>query len=191
MQKLPCLLFVIIFTHFSSFAQKGKKEPKEKVPVYNYVIDDPMDVFGRQPVKAPIVKYSLVPEFYRPYRNEKDTVLDVECYDAANKIIKPDTITTASSLRYLSVVKTYPDPVNTYKDDHGVKRPLPVQQIIRRYDKVGADKWFSVDYTTNKSMTLQEFSNEIVRVDTITVIDPITSDETTHYRRYYKVSAVK
>jgi len=186
------LLIVLLVVNCAAWAQKKRKKEEEKVPVYNYVIDDPMDQFGRQPVPAVVKTTALVPEFYG-YGGQRfnDTVIRYECYDAHNNIILPDTLKDYQQLRYVSVLKRYNDPVNKYRDANGAMQPLPVEKIIRRYDKTGIDKWFYVDYTTNKSATLQEFPQEIVHRDTVTVIDPVTNTEHQTFYNEYKVAPVK
>ncbi len=189
-------LFVLLLlsTCVQTFAQKGKtkKEPKEKVPVYNYVIDDPMDAFGRQPVPPDVVTTILVPAFYSPLETRNgDTTQKYECYDAANNIMKPDTIHDYSLIRYVSLIQRYTDPLHTYKDANGKLQPLPTEKIIYRYDKTGKDKWFSVNYATNKSEILQEFPNEITRADTTTIINPTTGVALITVYKYYRVSSLK
>jgi hypothetical protein len=190
-QKVLCVLLQLAIS-FSASAQKGKKKPPEKVPVFNYVIDDPMDVFGRQPVPADVVQEVLLPEFCsRGDKRIKDTVLVYECYNAANNLINPDTLYEYSLLRYVSVTQSYPDPVQTYKAADGTLKPLPVQKIIYRYDKTGNDKWFSVNYITNKSAQLREYTSDIVRRDSITVQDPIKGNYLITVYKYYKVSPIQ
>ncbi|MCF8448709.1 MAG: hypothetical protein K9G49_02460 [Taibaiella sp.] len=189
-------VLLLLAVSVSATAQKGKtkpkEKPKEKVPVFNYVIDDPMDVFGRQPVPADIVQEVLLPEFCsRGDKPIKDTVLVYECYNAANSLLNPDTLYDYSLLRYVSVTQSYPDPVQIYKAADGTIKPLPVQKIIYRYDKTGNDKWFSVNYITNKSAQLREYTSDIVRRDSITVQDPIKGNYLITVYKYFRVSPMQ
>lgn len=194
-RKVLCVLLLLAVS-VSATAQKGKtklkEKPQEKVPVFNYVIDDPMDVFGRQPVPADVVKEVLLPEFCsRGDKRTKDTVLVYECYNAANNLINPDTLFDYNLLRYVSVTQSYPDPVETYKAADGTLKPLPVQKIIYRYDKTGNDKWFSVNYITNKSAQLREHVSDIVHRDSITVQDPIKGNYLITVYKYYRLSPMQ
>lgn len=194
MKRTLLILLVALAVYTPSLAQKGKdkKKEEEKVPVYNYVIDDPMDVFGRQPVPENVVKNVLLPEFYtRGEKHINDTVLKYECYDATNQIILPDTLTDYKTLRYLSLIKTYPDPIQKYKDANGTLQPLPIQKIVYRYDKVGSDKWLTVDYANNKQATFQEHTTNIVRTDTASISMLPAGNYTITICKYYKVSSTK
>jgi hypothetical protein len=182
-------LSVSILSPDAVMAQKKRKKKaknEEKVPVFNYVIDDPMDVFGRQPPPVVNNRSVLLPEFCAGARMVKDTVYRYECYDAGNNLISTDALTDPSGLRYVSLLRSYPDPEHTYKDAAGKPQPLPVSKIINRYDRTGGDKWLSVNYLTNKTTTLQEHLTEIVKTDTVK-----STDGSTLLRNYYKVTPVK
>ncbi len=192
MVKTHGVLLLLVISFLSASAQKGKKKEKEKVPVYNYVIDDPMDVFGRQPAPQNITNTVLVPEFYfAGDRHSGDTVIRQLCYNAANDLIRLDTLKDYHLLRYISTLQYYTEKDHTYRDAEGKLQPLPVEKIVYRYDKTGSDKWFSVDYATHKSTTLQEFINDIVKVDTVNATDPAMGNIITTIYRHYKVSPVK
>ncbi len=185
------LLLIIIGMHTQAWAQKGKKGSKEKVPVFNYVIDDPMDKFGREPVPPDVVHTVLMPDFYK--RGEQvagDTVLKYECFDAANEPIDPDTMRDHTHLRYVSLIQRYTNAGHTYKDQSGKSLPLPTEKIIYRYDKTGVDKWFSINYANNKPAVLQEFASEIVRSDSSRKIDPARGNYIITVYNYYKVVRV-
>ncbi|GAA4466203.1 hypothetical protein GCM10023093_19920 [Nemorincola caseinilytica] len=184
-----CICFALL-AGLPALAQKGKKHSKkeeEKIPVYNYVIDDPMDAFGRQPQpqQAPTRTVTL-PEFCMHGGTVADTMYWYEHYDAAHKIINPDTLTDHTLLRYVSLMESYTDREHTYKDASGKLQPLPVSKIIYRYDRLGADKWLSVNYKTNKTFKLQDHVNDIVRRDTIR-----STDGSSVIRAYYRVSQLQ
>ena len=117
--------------------------------MYNYVIDDPMDVFGRAPDTVRETRY--FPEFFSalPYK-AKDTTYKCECYDARDSIMSMTSIKDINDVRFISLFKSYNDDKHTYTDASGKLQPLPVSSIIRRYDRTGKNKWLSVDYATNK-----------------------------------------
>jgi hypothetical protein len=169
----------------------AKKEEEEKIPVFNYIINDPMDVFGRNP-EPDYIASLLFPEFYsyKPIR-KKDTVYQYLCYDMRDSLINVDTLHSIYEVRYISVFQQYTDNLHTYKDAQGVEKPLPVSKIIYRYDKVGNDKWMSIDYSTNKYTKLKEDMGEIVRSDTVTVTHPVTGVKQPRINRYYKVKKSK
>jgi hypothetical protein len=193
MAKTRTIFLVLMAISLTAVAQKKKKkEAEEKIPVYNYVIDDPMDVFGRQAVPAEVSNTVLVPEFFSAREwHSGDTLLKMLCYNAANELIRMDTITDYRRLRYVSLMQYYTEQGHTYKDAEGKIQPLPVEKIIYRYDKTGNDKWFSVDYASRKSSSLQEFVNEIVKTDTVKATDPVLGNAVTTIYRHYKVSQVK
>jgi hypothetical protein len=96
-----------------------------------------------------------------------------------------------SEIRFISLFKSFDDPVHTYVDN-GVKKPLPVSSITRRYDRVGDDKWISVDYSSNKYSELKEYRNQVVRSDSIMITDPVShKKELFAIYSYYKVDVVK
>lgn len=180
--SLPLVLFVACIT---ANAQNDKKEKEEKIPVFNYVIDDPMDVFDKQPVLQIAVKTVMVPDFY--FRNEKvvkDTVYKYECYNAAHEAVSLDSLDDYKLLRFLSLVKTYPDPVHKYKNAEGKDQKLPIQRILNRYDKVGADKWLFIDYINHIQKTLKENVGDIVREDTLGLHQGASGSTITVYKYY-------
>jgi len=185
--KIKLLLIIVILAnaiHLS--AQENKKDAKTQV--YTYVIDDPMDRFSQ--VVDTTVQLKYFPEFYSPTpRKHKDTTFTFECYDARDSILH--RIKENSEIRFISLFRSYNDPVHTYKDANGVKKPLPISSIIRRYDRVGDDKWISVDYTTNKFTELKEYRNLVIRSDSLIVVHPITNQQMVTIYSFYKVEVVK
>ena len=179
---------ICAFFTLSTFAQDKKKDTK--VPVYNYSLNDPMETFN--PLMGVEKTYRYYPEFYS-YSSYKiaDTTFQFECYDSRDSVINPLAIKDIGDVRFISLFKGYLDPVQTYKDYDGTRKPLPVSSIIRRYDRVGNDKWMSIAYATNKYTELKESRTYIVRTDTMLVTDPISNKETATINCYYKVAPVK
>ncbi len=126
----------------------------------------------------------LVPSFYKPTPEKmKDTVVRFECYDKQFKVINP--VADFDQVYYFSLLKTYTDSTNSYRDAVGKKQFLPVTKIIKRYDRIGVDKWMNISYPGNKYTELLADKNTIVKTDTI-------SEQTaTHIYRYYKVAPLK
>jgi hypothetical protein len=188
-------IFIIAIIIISSipgsqtFAQ-NKKEKKakeeEKIPVYNYVIDDPMDAFGRTPAPQSTL---LFPDFYsyNPIR-KGDTLFRYLCYDRRDSLINVDTLQNIDLVRYISLFISYTDHDHNYKDAQGQILPLPVSKIIRRYDKLGTDKWMSIDYANNKYIELNENKSDITRTETVNIVHPITHTPFTRTHNYYRVS---
>src|ERR1043165_911692 len=107
--KILLLLAVVLGMHYPTLAQKkkDKKKEEEKVPVYNYVIDDPMDVFGRQPVPPDSTFVILMPDFFQLgfFESQRgDTVIKHVAYNAKNEVILEDTLSNYQLLRYLSYI---------------------------------------------------------------------------------------
>jgi len=121
----------------------------------------------------------------------KDTLITYACFNKDGDLLDKDTITTPSSIDYVSVIKKYSDPLHTYTDNDGSKKPIPTEKIFLRYDRLGSNKWMFINYASYKPVTLQEFPNEIVKTDAKTVIDPATREETQITYKRYKVAPVK
>lgn len=179
------LTVMMIGMHINAAAQskKGKKEQPEKVHIFNYVIDDPLDVYGRQPAPAITDKTVLLPEFCAYAGQLKDTIYRYEFYNAAHELIYADTLKDHKQLRFVSLLEGYTDHQHTYKDAAGKIQPLPVSRIIQRYDRISDDSWLHVNYKLNKTLRMQEYVNEIVKTDTVR-----STDGSTTFRRYYRVT---
>jgi len=178
-----CLLTTLI-------ASAQDKDKKEKIPVFSYSTDDPMEAYNR--INQSSTVYIYVPEFYSSSPAKvMDTTYKFECYDSRDSILLPTQIKDAKDVRFISEFKSYTDKDHTYTDADGSKKPLPVSSIIRRYDRVGEDKWMSIDYTTNQYTQLKETSSYIVRTDTIMITDPVTNKEETLIYCYYKIEKAK
>ncbi len=183
-KALPVI--AILLSSTPAFAQNNQQDAKPAV--YNYVIDDPMDHFST--VVDTTVQLKYFPEFYSPTpRKHKDTTFTFECYDARDSILH--RVKENSQIRFISLFKSYKDPIHTYTDDKGIKKPLPVSSIVKRYDRVGDDKWLTVDYSNNKVSELKEYRNQIVGSDSVIVVDPTTSKNLVTIYSYYKVEKVK
>lgn len=76
-------------------------------------------------------------------------------------------------VKYYSLFKEYIDSFNTYKDDDGTKKFLPVSYIVRRYDRLGSTRWMSIQYPGNKYGELKDNRDTIVRTDTVAENDSI------------------
>ncbi len=138
---------------------------------------------GYSQQKADTALY-LVPAFYTPVPEKiRDTILRFECYDKQFKVINP--VADFEQVHYFSVLKSYTDSTNTYKDAAGKKQYLPVTKIIKRYDRIGPDKWMSVAYPSNKYTELLADKNTIVKTDTL------TSNNAISVYRFYKVEPLK
>lgn len=182
------ILFATALLLGNAITVKGQDDKKEKVPVFNYTIDDPMDAFGKKPITETVVYPVAFPEFFsfKP-RVVKDTTYTYECYTIYNDPVFLDSLKDIEGVRYISVIKTYADPANIYVDAKGNKKPLPIKTIINRYDKIGSNRWLSVDYISNKQTYLAEFKNYTSRTDTTTSTDPTTGVTTNVIHKYYKV----
>ena len=183
-----CLLAATATMPFGAHAQnkKNKKKPEEKVHVFNYVIDDPMDVYGRQPMPAVTDKTVLLPEFCAYAGQVRDTIYRYEFHNAAHQLILIDTLSEYKLLRFVSLLEGYTDHEHTYKDAAGKLQPLPVSRIIKRYDRISDDTWLYVNYKTNKTLRLQDYIHDIVRTDTVH-----STDGSTTVRKYYRVTEAK
>jgi len=179
-------LFFILLTGTATLCAQDKKE--EKVQVYSFDVGGGMDAFSQ--VTDTSVRLLYFPEFYAPRPSmHNDTTFTYECYDSRDSILH--RVKENSEIRFISLFKSYTDPVHSYKDDNGVKKPLPVSSIVHRYDRVGDDKWISVDYATNKYIELREYRNQVVRSDSIITMDPVTHKQLVAIYSYYKVEEIK
>ncbi len=135
--------------------------------------------------EAMTVASFLVPEFYfRGTQQVSDTTLEFLCYDNRDSLIP--FVTDYDSVHYYSLYKKFIDSAHTYMDN-GVKKPLPVSTIIKRYDHMANNKWMSIEYPSNKFTDLRGFKDVIVRSDSTVVVDPIAGNEVLQVFNYYKV----
>jgi hypothetical protein len=130
--------------------------------------------------------YYTVPEFYFHWpQRSRDTIFEFECYDDRDSIIPQ--VSNYDSVHYYSLLKKFIDSTHTYRDNDGSQKPLPVSLIVKRYDAKGKDKWICIEYPQNRFTDLKGFRDNIVRVDTEAVVDPISGAELLNIYRHYKV----
>ncbi len=186
------ILMALSLAHLLAQDKKKKKgKDKEPVPVYNYVVDDPMDAFGPKGDATDAVRYFIFPEFYTHWPVEKnDTIYKYDCFDINHNPIIADTLHDVNDIQYISLVKTHNDYLRTYIDAEGKPRPFPVSQTLYKYERTGTDTWKSLDMIHNYSSTLQEHKDKIVRRDTTFVVNRITGNKQTTIRQYYKVTEI-
>jgi hypothetical protein len=128
----------------------------------------------------------FVPEFYYHLaRSDKDTTFEFFCYDNRDSLI-PVT-GDYDSVHYYSLYKTYPDPIHKFMDKDGTEKPMPIATIIKRYDRIGKDRWMSVEYPGNKYGELKEFKDVVVQVDTEMGTDAISGHVMMEIFSHYKV----
>jgi hypothetical protein len=195
MKNITTLVTILLLAGNTVLAQTNKQSQgwddndTEKPVRFNYVVDDPMDAFGpgkTPPEQRKVITVYTVPEFYFPSpRKVKDTTFTFLCYDSRDTLIKE--VSNFDLVHYYSLFKEYNDPVHTY-NDNGIKKPLPISSIVKRYDQIAKDKWMSVEYPRNKYTELKGFRNTIVKTDTLGVIDPATGAGIYHIYKYYKVT---
>lgn len=168
-----------------------KKDDQEKTPVFNYVIDDPMDAFGPKGEAVDTNRFFLFPEFYSYWPvTINDTVLKYECYDAMHLPLNMDTLRNLSDLHYVSFIKFYTDYLQTGIDQEGKPQPLKIANILYKYERTGSDTWTALDNINHYTTTLQEQTKNIVRADTSIITNKLTGGKQLTIRRYYKVVEV-
>lgn len=121
----------------------------------------------------------------------KDTLITYACFNKDGDLLDKDTITTPSSIDYVSVIKKYSDPKHTYTDKDGSEKPIPTEKIFMRYDRLGSNKWMFINYASYKPVTLQEFPEMTTKADTIEIVDPVTMEESRVIYKFYKVATTK
>jgi hypothetical protein len=167
--------------------QARKKKAAAKTNVV--IISDATDTLGSSP-DGP--RYFMFPQFYSYWPITKgDTIIKYLCYDKDDNGINVDTLHNIDDVQHISFVKVYTNYLHTYIDPEGKPRPSLASKIIYRYDKTGDDSWTSTDYGSNYISELKEHKNEIVRTDTTTVVNPITSTKQLTIRKYYKIEELK
>jgi len=165
------------------------QDEKGKVPVFNYVIDDPMDKFGSQKDSVSIVRYFLYPRFftYWPIDNN-DTILKYLCFDASHNLVDMDTLLKITDVQHISFIKSYTDYLQTNIDTtDGKPHPLSVSTTLYQYDRTGADTWKGFDFGSNFTSQLREYKDNIVKADTTVVVNPVTGNKQLTIRQYYQV----
>ncbi|NCX95679.1 MAG: hypothetical protein EBX41_04580 [Chitinophagia bacterium] len=89
-----------------------------------------------------------------------DTTYRMLCYNSRNDTLTPDP--NFDSVSYISLWKAYIDYAHSYKDNDGTKKPLPISQIVVRYDKAGNNRWLYMEYATKKYAEFIENKDRIV-----------------------------
>ena len=190
MMKKAALITVVILIGTgitNMFAQVKKKKASTKTNVV--VISDATDTLGISP-DGP--RFFLFPEFYSYWPiNKNDTIIKYQCYDAENSYINVDTLHNIEDVQHISFAKVFTNYLHTYIDADGKPKPSTAIKTIYQYDKTGDDTWKSFDYSSNYSAELKEYKKDIVRADTTTVINPVTSNKQLTIRKYYKVAEIK
>lgn len=147
---------------------------------------------GHHPSSAPqadtgmVYYHYLVPEFYfyKP-RKQLDTTFEFFCYDSRDTELT--VVYNYDSVFYYSLYKSYTDSAHTYIDKDGVSQFLPVASIIKRYDRVGREKWMTIEYPGNKYGELRAFKNVIVKTDTERVLNAHGDTIYSKVYHYYKL----
>jgi hypothetical protein len=164
------------------FAQVKKKKPATTTNVIVYADQDTIVDTTTGP------RYFLFPEFYSywPIENN-DTIIKYQCYDADNAYINVDTLHDPDDIQHILFVKTFTNYLHTYIDPEGKPRPSTATKTIYRYDKTDDNTWKGYDIANNYTSELKEFKQDIVRIDTTTVVNPINHGKQLTIRKYYKV----
>ena len=167
---------------------KKKKIDKNKWDPYNCchnMADTP-----HMPVV--LTEHFLIPEFYfydTVFR--ADSAFVCEIFDGRDSVINPDTLHDFGNARFISIFKYYIDHAHTYRDNDGKQQPLPVVNMVQRYQRLGKEKWMSIGYPGNKYSELREYRDNIVRTDTFINSNPAHTVTMVSICRYYKVAEVK
>lgn len=168
--------------------KKKKTDDDAPIPVYNYVIDDPMDQFHPQTDLVSPNRYFLFPQFYSYWPiDNNDTILKYECYDLHHSLVNMDTLRDIDDVYFISFIKKYTDYTRTYIDGEGKPQPLPIVKILYKYERTGTDSWNSFDYTNNTGTELKEHKNEIVRTDTTSITNPANGSRQLTIRKYFRI----
>lgn len=168
----------------------GKKKKKAAAREWNLYscCHNMIDTPGRPMV---ITETFLVPEFYA-YDTliRGDTAFVYECYDKDDSIVNTDTLHDFGAVHNVTYFKKFLDRAHPY-NDNGIKKPLPVSLIARRYERLGKDKWMSISYPGNKYEELREYRDDIVQTDTLRNSYPEDRLMVISVYRYYRVVALK
>lgn len=193
--KKPGFWILVILISISAvhvFADGKKKKTSADRTAWNpYSCCHRMDEIEHRQVT--LVENYMAPEFFSfdTIRAGGDTSFVFECYDGRDSILCKDTLHDFEKVRYVSLFKNFTDHLHTYNDKDRKEKPLPVSVIVKRYDKMGSDKWMNISYPGNKFVTLKEFKNDIVKIDSFQEIDTTTRTTIISIYKYYKVAAIK
>lgn len=177
------------------FAQ-GKRKRKSRTENPTFITTDtiPSPQVPKEKEKETELenRYFTFPQFYSYWPvNVNDTVLKYECFDGSQNPINVDTLQNINDIKYISLVKTYTDYVNTYVDSQGKASPVPISKMLYKYDRTGADSWRSFDYTSNYIAELKEYKDDLMKSDTTMLVDPITGTKQLTVRRFYRVVEIE
>lgn len=166
MRKSLFTIFITIFSILQLSAQEKNKQT-------NYPICLRPDFYSRTP--------GLI----------KDTTYIFQCYDVRDSVLDADTLINFDNVKHISLFKCYSDYAHKYKERDGTEQPLPVQNIVGRYDKTGNTNWMVIDYTTNKMSELTELKEQIIRTDTVKISNKKTGETEYKIFQYYGHSTSK
>ena len=144
-------------------------------PVHKNIAHDPTIFFTRQR-----------PDFYTPTPEVvNDTTYVFECYDVRDSILNADTLMNFDRVKYISRFKRYFDKSHPYRDADGTDKPLPVANIVARFDRTAPNKWLVIEYPTNKMCTFLELKDSIVRRDSLPLVNPVAGVDGIGIIQYY------
>ncbi len=179
------MLPLICMAALHVFADGGNKHRPWTLDNYHQAVD----TMAKPPVIT-IYEY-LVPEFYYADSLHKgDTTLTYECYDARDSVVNTDTLRSFEKITGYALLKQFKDPDHTYTDANGQKQQLPLTFIVKRFDRLGKEKWMSVAYPGNKYSELKEDRNKIVRTDSFMENGAENNEVILDIYKYYKVAKV-
>lgn len=172
---------------------QGKKKKKGGGENQTYITRDSVpSVTAPQKEELLPNRYFLFPQFYSYWpANVNDTILKYECFDANQNPINVDTLQNVLDVKFISLVRSYTDYVNTYIDSQGKASPVPISKMLYKYDRTGADSWRSFDYSSNYVAELREYKDDVMKADTTVLIDPITGTKQLTVRRFYRVLEIE
>lgn len=131
--------------------------------------------------------FYTVPEFYFPVpKKNGDTTFEFLCYDYRDSLLP--NVMNYDSVKYYSLFKSFIDSNSTYKDSNGQKQLLPVSSIMKRYDRIGKEKWMCIEYPGNKYTELVEYKSIIVNLLVELPTAPLDNHSTQRIYRFYKVA---
>ena len=184
------ILLILTVCAIKVLAIDGKKKhPSDPKPWSPYFCCHNLSDTPHRP--GTIVEDFLVPDFYYLDTLRKgDTTFAYVCYDDRDSVINADTVEDFVNISYMSLFKSYIDYLHTYRD-HGKLIPLPVSLITERYDRIADDKWTNISYPSNKYTQLQEFRDDIVRIDTFKDLDSASHITIESIYKYYRTAPLK
>ena len=135
---------------------------------------------------VPDTVHYLVPEFYKPMpQYVADSTFEFKCYDKEFNPI--EEVVDYNDVFFYSVFRKYIDSSHTYKDAAGKKQFLPVSVIVKRYDKIGKDKWSVISYPGNQMEIYREDKSEIEQTIIMVVEKAAAKEQFIRQFDFYKV----